>query len=465
MMRFPDSGRRRWAAALVALLGSGLLAGCGGESAEDARTLVVWSLENQTDRVRATERITTRFTQETGIPVKLVAVDENQFSQLIMSSAAAGKLPDVIGALPLTATWQMAGNELLDGRAGKEIVDALGASTFSPGALALTRDGDRQLGVPSDGWAQILVYRKDLFAAAGLGVPDTYDKIRQAARTLHRGGMSGISMTTSAADAGTGQAFEGLAVAGGCELVGDDGAVSLADPPCKDTFRFVGDLVGKYSPPGTQDIDSTRATYFAGQSAMVVWSSYLLDELGGLRDDVAPSCPECAADPGFLARNSGVVSAISGPGHEPAQYGELTSWSVPVGSKREQAKRFVEYMMGERVYPEWLGMAPEGKIPARRGTAADPQLFSRAWEKLPAGVDNRRPLSEIYPPETISALSQSLDRFHRWGFAQGQGTLMGATLGEQPVPKAVASMLSGTEPDEAAENAADDVRSIQTSLR
>jgi multiple sugar transport system substrate-binding protein len=58
-----------------------------------------------------------------------------------------------------------------------------------------------------------------------------------------------------------------------------------------------------------------------------------------------------------------------------------------------------------------------------------------------------------------------LDSLHRWGFKEGQGTLMGATLGELPVPRAVASMLSGTEPDRAAENAAADVRSIQTSLR
>jgi multiple sugar transport system substrate-binding protein len=98
--------------AMTAVLGAALLAGCSGGPPDDA--LVVWSLENQTDRVRATERIIGRFTERTGIRVRLVAVDENQFSQLVMSSAAAGRMPDVIGALPLTATWQLAGNELLD---------------------------------------------------------------------------------------------------------------------------------------------------------------------------------------------------------------------------------------------------------------------------------------------------------------------------------------------------------------
>lgn len=449
--------------AMTAVLGAALLAGCSGGPPEDA--LVVWSLENQTDRVQATERIIGRFTERTGIRVRLVAVDENQFSQLVMSSAAAGRMPDVIGALPLTATWQLAGNELLDTDAAKEVVTALGPSTFASRALGLTRDGDRQLAVPSDGWAQILVYRKDLFDAAGLGKPESYDAILRAARTLNRDGRSGIVMATSAADTATGQAFEGLALGNGCALVGPEDDVALDTPACKNTFRFVRDLT-EYSPPGSQDIDSTRATYFAGQAAMIVWSSYLLDELGGLRDDAAPACPECRADPGFLARVSGVVSTIKGPDSaEPAQYGELTSWTIPVGGKREQAKRFVEFMMGEQGYPDWLGLAPEGKIPARAGTPAEPRRFSLAWDGMPAGVDTRRPLSEIYPEETMRALRESPENFRRWGFEQGQGVLVGATLGEAPVPKAVAAMLSGTEPEEAADEASADVRAIQTSLR
>ncbi|WP_217281845.1 ABC transporter substrate-binding protein [Kibdelosporangium persicum] len=446
------------------LFGTGL-AGCtAGRGQDDA--LVVWSLENQTDRVRATERILDRFTQQTGVAVRLVAVDENQFSQMIMSAAAAGRPPDVIGALPLTATWQLAGNELLDTGASQEIVDRLGASTFSSRALRLTRDGDRQLAVPSDGWAQILVYRKDLFAAAGLGTPDTYDRIRQAARVLNHDGMAGISIATSANDAATGQAFEGLATGNGCELVDGSGRIALDDGRCHSTFRFVEELITSYSPPGAQDLDSTRATYLAGRSAMIMWSSYLLDELGGLRSDAMPSCPQCQADPGFLAANSGVVGAIKGPDSDTAaQYGELTSWTVQVGAKRAEAVRLVEYMMGEQAYPEWLGMAPEGKIPVRRGTVTDPRRFTDAWEKMPAGVDSKRPLGEIYPPQTMRELRDSPDRFRRWGFDHRQGVLMGATLSEMPVGKAVESMLSGTRPDEAAGQAAADVRAIQTSLR
>ena len=46
---------------------------------------------------------------------------------------------------------------------------------------------------------------------------------------------------------------------------------------------------------------------------MIIWSTFILDEMAGLRNDALPSCPECKKDPAFLAKNSGVVTAIQGP--------------------------------------------------------------------------------------------------------------------------------------------------------
>ena len=46
---------------------------------------------------------------------------------------------------------------------------------------------------------------------------------------------------------------------------------------------------------------------------MVIWSSFILDEMAGLRNDALPTCPECEDDPAFLAKNSGVVTAHPGP--------------------------------------------------------------------------------------------------------------------------------------------------------
>jgi multiple sugar transport system substrate-binding protein len=447
------------------LLAAGLLTACGNESAGDPRSITVWSLENVADRLETTRGILKKFTADTGIQVKLVGVDETQFPQLIMSAAAAGKLPDVIGAVPLSAVQQLSSNGLLNPDVAKQAVGDLGEATFNPRALELTRSGDQQLAVPSDGWTQLLFYRKDLFAAAGLPEPTTYAAIEKAAQTLDKGGLEGISLATDPSDPFTQQSFEHLALANGCQLVDAQGNITLDSQPCKDAFKFYGDLATKYSASGTQTVDSTRAAYFAGESAMVVWSSFLLDELAGLRNDVLPSCAQCKKDKGWLARNTGIVTAVQGPdGKEPAQFGELTGWTVTKTAKADASRQFVDYMMNEG-YNQWIGMAAEGKFPVRRGTASDPDAFVRAWDKADIGVDTRKPLAAIYPAPLITELRDGLGKMQRWGISEGQGALVGATLGELPVPKAISALASGQlNADEAAKQATDDVTAIQDTL-
>jgi len=275
-----------------------------------------------------------------------------------------------------------------------------------------------------------------------------------------------MTMATVPNDAFTQQTFEDFALGNNCQLVDNGGTVQLDSPQCVQTFQLYDDLIKKYSVPGAQDVDTTRATYFAGKAAMVVWSSFLLDEMAGLRNDALPTCPECKADKTFLAKNSGVVTAISGPSGRPAQFGEITSWAITKDGKNvDAAKKFVLYMMNEG-YTDWLGIAPEGKFPVRRGTAHDAAKFTTAWNDLPAGVDTKKPLGDVYPKEVIDALAKSPDTFQRWGFPQKQGALVGATLGELPVPKAINAMTGGElDPAAAAKRAADDVKNLQKNLK
>jgi multiple sugar transport system substrate-binding protein len=464
-----DGHQRRLAlGAAIALLAVPALAGCGGGGDDEGGgdgTLTVWSLENQTDRVQATQAIADKFTAATGTKVKIVATDENQFSSLITSAAAAGTLPDVVGALPLAAVAQMSTNDLVDSDAAKAVVDELGRGTFSPRALELTSQDGRQLAVPSDGWAQLLFYRKDLFTAAGLAAPDTFDKIRQAAQRLNTKDVAGISLATVANDAFTAQTFETLALGNNCQLVDANKNITLDSPECVAAFGLYGDVIRDFSVPGAQDVDTTRATYFSGKAAMVVWSSFLLDEMAGLRNDALPTCAQCRGDKEFLAKNSGVVTAVSGPSGQPAQFGEITSWAITKGAgDTEAARKFTAYMMNEG-YPSWLGIAPEGKFPVRKGTADDAAKFTTAWNDLPAGVDSKKPLGDVYPADVLAALQKSPDTFQRWGFPQKQGALVGATLSELPVPKAINSLTSGElDAEGAAKRAAEDVRTIQKSL-
>ena len=432
---------------VVALLGVMVLiaVGCGGGDGNqgDGTGLTFWSAEDNPDRVKATQAIVDRFQQQTNIKVTLVAISEDQLSSRVSSASAAGTLPDVLGAVSLGFVHASAADGIIDPDAAADVINTLGPETFSRRGLSLVEVNGRPVAIPSDSWAQLLVYRKDLFDKAGLAAPTTFEGIRAGAATLTGGGMAGIVAATKPGDAFTQQTFEYLAVANNCQLVDQTGAITLASKPCVDTFMFYIDLIRTASVQGAQDATSTRAAYLAGKAAMIIWSSFLLDELAGLSNDARPTCPQCHSDPSFLADHSGIVTAITGPdGTEPSQFGELTSFAITKDANKDAAK-LVDFMMNDG-YLDWLALAPEGKVPVRTGTKDQPSKFTDAWDHLKIGVEHRKPLSEVYPPGVLEELATSPDTMNRWGFPQDQGRLVGAQLAELPIPKALAGALNGS---------------------
>jgi multiple sugar transport system substrate-binding protein len=176
---------------------------------------------------------------------------------------------------------------------------------------------------------------------------------------------------------------------------------------------------------------------------MLIWSSFILDEMAGLRKDALPSCPECKSDPSFLAKNSGIVTSIQGPdGKQPSSFGEIVSFATTTSASKDEAAKFIEYMMSD-AYTQWLGIAPEGKVPTRQGTKAGDTSYLDAWQKLKAGVDTKAPLSDFYDPDVLKAVQEAPETFNRWGLPQGQGELVGAMQGPLPVPKALADLING----------------------
>lgn len=471
----PSASRRRRAvvalAAVAALTASGCSGGddggadgSGGDGGSEGGSITVWIQEDLPDRVAASQAIVDAFTEESGVEVELVAVAEDQFNQLLTSSAAAGDLPDVIGALALPQVRTLSANELIDTDAVGQVMEALDAGTFSERAVELTADGDTQLAVPSESWAQLLYYRKDLFEKAGLEAPTSYEAILAAAEALDSPEVAGFVGATAPGDAFTEQTFEHVALGNDCQLVDDEGEVQLDSPECVAAFDFYGELVSQYSVPGAQDVDTTRASYFAGQAAMFIWSTFVLDEMAGLREDAKPNCAQCAADPAFLAKNTGVVTTLQGPdSDEPAVFGEVTSWTITAEASTEPSTAFVEYMLGDGYVP-WIGIAPEGKVPVRFGTADEETTYSDQWAELPVGVDTKAPLSDFYPEDVLEALSSGPTELDRWAIPQGQGNLLGALQGEQPVATAVNEVSSGSDAEQAASKAAEGVRSIADSV-
>ena len=458
-------GARTILIALVVML-SATAVSCGGEGGkkDGDNSLTFWTAEDNPDRVKATQAIINRFEQQTNIKVELAAIGEDQLQSQLTTASAAGSLPDVLAAVSLGFVHSLAADGITDPDAAAAIINSLGRQTFSQRGLSLVEANGQPVAVPSDSWTQLLVYRKDLFAKAGLAAPTTFEAIRVAAATLKSDEMAGIVAATKPDDSFTQQTFEYLAVANGCQLTNQAGAITLTSKPCVDTFQFYVDLIRRASVQGAQDATSTRAAYLAGKAAMVLWSSFVLDELAGLSNDARPTCPQCQRDPSFLTRTSGIVTAIEGPdATQPSQFGELTCFAITKDASKNAAK-LVEFLMNDG-YPDWLGLAPEGKVPVRSGTPDQPSKFTDAWTHLQTGVERSKPLSELYPPGVLKVLASSTDTMNRWGFPEGQGRLVGAQLADLPIPKALAAALNGTlDPAAAAEQSQADLETIKESI-
>lgn len=432
----------------------------------DRHNITVWTTETLPDRMARLRLIIEDFTAATGVKADLVGVPPHRFNQVMTSSAASGDLPDVIASLSLGQVRTMAAAGHIDYKTNEAIVQGLGEQTWAARTLELTRDSGRQLAVPGSAWHQLIYYRKDLFARAGLQAPRTYADIVAAARKLDSPALAGLAAANKAGQAFTHQSFEHLALGNGCEMVDTRGSVVFDSPQCVAALGFYRDLLKNHSVPGIQDIDSVRSAYFAGKAAMVIWPTNMLDELAGARTDARPSCPECTRDPLFLARNTGVVAGLQGPdGERPAHLGDVTSWTVTADSDAEPARRFVEYFLTDG-YADWLAIAPEERVPVRSGNTASPAQYADAWTATAIASGRSERLGSIYGKDVLSTLLQGSNDLKRWGIVQGQGDLAGAAVAELPVAKAVSDVAAGrAEPRAAAIRAAASLRSILKSIK
>jgi multiple sugar transport system substrate-binding protein len=159
------------------------------------------------------------------------------------------------------------------------------------------------------------------------------------------------------------------------------------------------------------------------------------------------------------------VTAIKGPdGQQPSLYGEVVSFTATSAAAKDPSVEFIKYMMSDK-YVDWLAIAPEGKVPVRQGPKAGDTAYLKSWEGLKAGVDTKAPLSQFYGTDVLKAVQESPETFNRWGLTQGQGDLVGATLGPLPVPKALSDLIGGKgDAAQAAQAAQKAVEEIQKGL-
>jgi multiple sugar transport system substrate-binding protein len=400
-----------------------------------------WTTENQPDRLAKQQEMAADFSAASGHSVEVIPVEESDLGTRATAAFAAGDLPDVIyHTLQYALPWAEAG--ILDTDAATEVVEELGQSTFSAGPLSLAAYDGGVASVPVDGWTQMIVYRKDLFDAAGLAAPSSYANVRAAIDALHNPPeMYAFVAATKVDENFMSQVLEHVFLANGVSPVGNDGFKALEVGPTTEVLEFYRDIT-KASPPGELFWKQSRELYFAGSAAMIIWSPFILDELAGLRDSAAPNIND---DPQTreLAAKTGIVTNFSGPSNpDGAAWGDVRYFGITLDANTDVAAEFVKFSMDEG-YTKTLSIAAEGKFPVRTGTIDEPGKFTAAWSELEVGVDRKARLKDLYSAEMLDEIVGGLQVAQRWGVEEGQLSLASKMINSQIINRVVRQFMDG----------------------
>ena len=370
---------------IALIMAAVMLAGCGagtgsGKDTEQAEgekvTIEFMHDEAEEDRMAVYDEIIKDFMAENpDIEVKQTAIAEDGYTDKITTLLSAGELPAVVaGSLSLMQTLD--GEGVINTEATKEIVDERGRDDFYEQVLSLlnAQDGSGMIGVPITAWVNGVWYRKDLFEERGLNPPETWEDILMAAEEFYDpdNKMYGIMFGTEEG-AMTQNNFELFAGSNSASLFDEEGNPQFTSPEMKETLEFYKELY-QYSLPGSNGVTQIRDAMIGGNTAMCVFSTYILAPLynAGMGDKI-----------GFCVPEKTQKSVYSSP----------SLYTIPntlSDAETEAAKKFISYMLTDEVNIKVLHIAPGGPQPVLKSVAENPdyknadvlQVYGEEMDKI-----------------------------------------------------------------------------------
>lgn len=325
--------------------------------AGDIKVVPFLTAENSPEAVTQITAIIEEFeAQNPGVAIELQLTSNDNRAARIINSAAVG---DELGLFEIERRWVpdfvQAGWLLeLD-----EIVNDIGQEKFIPGSMLYWPWDGHLYQYTSDLSAASMFYRTDLFDAAGLGTPDSYERLLEASQALHgQDGVSGNAFEESN-DGGV-QRFTSFLWQNCGDFYNADGTLAFDREGAKTAVEQYAEL-NKYTPEDSFSWGSRDPvnSYVAGRVAMSLYPARLAFE-------VASNAPDIAAVTGMIEPR--VASNGEGPR---TFYGAVTSFSIGSTVKHPaEARKFLEFIFtGENMVNFALG-APGHVVPPNKDDQA-----------------------------------------------------------------------------------------------
>jgi len=406
--------------------------------AGEAAVVDFWTSDNEPKRVAVYRALAERYMAgHPGVTVNVVPYVESTTLQQLEAAQAAGDLPDLIR---VGIEWVAAldGAGLLDPQAAGAVVQVVGETDFREGVLAMVTDvaSGEVLAVPYDGWIQALWYRRDRFEQLGLKTPISWADLNQACDAIEAGGDPAFALVlpTVGNQNYVHQVFEQVAMSNNVWPFDAAGNVTMNTPEMVEALRFYAGLQ-RCSPDAPQDLYGARERYERDESAMLFYSTYIMDDLIEGSDNADGTKIEIAVE--NLPGKTGFTSSLAGP-NGVASYGQLVTLALLDGAS--PAAQDVARFFLQEGYLDILATAPLGKVPVL-DSALEPWSTSS-------------PIFEAYSPATLGHIANGYATMKRWvlrpEYDRAQKATIGAIEARLIIPAAIEQIVLGDLTPEAA---------------
>jgi multiple sugar transport system substrate-binding protein len=299
------------------------------EAAQEVEKTIIefWTTDNEEERILAYEAVADAFMAlHPEIDLRIVAIEESGIAQRIATAQAANRLPDIV-RMGVERVSSFAADGILDLDAAQATVESIGVDDFQTGPLAMVTDPEtgKYAAVPYDGWVQALWYRTDIFDNLGLAAPISWDEIDAACDGLagNDGLVYSMTLGTDPSQNYPQQVFEQVAISNGAWPFDADGNVTMNSDEMITALAWYAGLQ-RCAMPGPQYWRGARESYELGQTGMMWYSTYIMDDLvegsGTEEGGTIPVVENLAANSGFAP------SIVSSNGS--ATYGQLVTLGI-----------------------------------------------------------------------------------------------------------------------------------------
>lgn len=179
-------------------------------------------------------------TENPGIKVEQIPVNEDDYDTKITALGGSGELPAII-ELSQDQAKLNAKNQFTNLDAVDAVIKEKGENEFFDGALNVTKteDGAHYVGVPVSGWVQGIWVNKAMLADKGLEVPTNWDEVLDVAKAFNDPANKKYGIALPTADVTfTEQVFSQFALSNGANVFDKDGNATFDTKEMQEAMEY-----------------------------------------------------------------------------------------------------------------------------------------------------------------------------------------------------------------------------------